>query len=197
MWDALVRPIHDHLPLWLLLLPLLGMVLVALARSLGREAVRRTMLVNLCLSVALSLWLVVAYQPLKPAGSAEHAALLGPLERFQFRDSFAWVGETRTALLERTRRNGDRQVVEVPIRWGPDIRCEVGVDGISVWFVALSVLLVAVAGNSEFGSRKSESAEASAPTSDFRLRHSPGSGCKRVSSARSWLSTWCCSSCAG
>ncbi len=148
MWDTLVRPIHDHLPLWLLLLPMLGVVVVSVARRAGAEAVRRTMQVNLFLSVALSVWLVVAYEPLKPVGSAEQAALLGPLERFQFRDSFEWVGETRTALLDRTRRNGDRQVIEVPIRWGPDIRCEVGVDGISIWFVALSVLLVAVAANS-------------------------------------------------
>ncbi len=150
MWDTLVRPIHDHLPLWLLLLPILGAVIVGVAKQAGAEAIRRTMQVNLCLSVALSVWLVVAYEPLKPVDSAEQVALLGPIERFQFRDSFAWVGETRIALLERTRRNGDRQVVKVPIRWGPDIRCEVGVDGISIWFVALSVLLVAVAASSDF-----------------------------------------------
>lgn len=172
MWDTLVRPIHDHLPLWLLLLPMLGAVIVGVTRRAGAEAVRRTMQVNLCLSVALSVWLVVAYEPLKPVGSAEQVALLGPIERFQFRDSFAWVGETRTALLERTRRNGDRHVVEVPIRWGPDIRCEVGVDGISIWFVALSVLLVAVAASSEVGSRKSEDEHSSVSTSDFRLPNS-------------------------
>ncbi len=158
MWDTLARPIHDHLPLWLLLLPMLGAVVVGFAKRLGVETVRRTMQVNLCLSVTLCVWLVLAYEPLKPLDSAEQVALVGPIERFQFRDSFAWVGETRNVLLDRTRRNRDRQVIEVPIRWGPDIRCEVGVDGISIWFVVLSVLLVAVAASSEVGSRSSSSA---------------------------------------
>jgi len=148
VWDALFRPIHDHLPLWLLLLPLLGAMVVSVAKRAGPKAVRRTMQLHSFLSATLCVWLVVAYEPLKQVNSVEEAALLGPLQRFQFRDSFEWVGETRTALLDRTRRNGDRQAIEVPIRWGPDIRCEVGVDGISIWFVALSVLLVAVAANS-------------------------------------------------
>ena len=144
MWDTFVSPIRDHLPLWLLLLPILGMALMTFARLMGHDVARRMMAVNLWLSSLLCLWLVVAYEPLKLASPKEQATLLEPLVRFQFRDDVMWVGESRTALLERTRRNGDRQVVEVPIRWGPDIRCEVGVDGISVWFVALSVLLVAV-----------------------------------------------------
>ncbi len=144
MWDTFVSPIRDHLPLWLLLLPMLGMALKTFARLLGHDVARRMMVVNLCLSSVLCLWLVVAYEPLKLASSEEQATLLEPLVRFQFRDDVMWVGESRTALLERTRRNGDQQVIEVPIRWGPDIRCAVGVDGISVWFVALSVLLVAV-----------------------------------------------------
>ncbi len=144
MWDTLVRPIREHLPLWLMLLPVCSAVLVGFVRLAGAAAVRQTMLVNLLLSVALSVWLVVAYEPLKPATSQEEAALLGPLERFQFRDSFAWVGETRSALVERLNRRGERRVIEVPAQWGPNIRFAVGVDGISVWFVALSVLLVSV-----------------------------------------------------
>ena len=58
MWDTLVRPIREHLPLWLMLLPVLSAVLVGFARLAGAAAVRRTMLVNLLLSVALSVWLV-------------------------------------------------------------------------------------------------------------------------------------------
>ena len=154
MWDTFARPIRDHLPLWLMLLPVWGAVLVALTRSLGDAAVRRTMLVNLWLSVTLCVWMVVAYEPLKPTTSRQQAATTGPLEQFQFRDRFSWVGETRTALIERTRRDGERQTVEVPIRWGPDICLEVGVDGISVWFVALSVLLIAV--GSAVGDHESE-----------------------------------------
>lgn len=169
MWDNVVRPIRDHLPLWLLLLPMWGAVLVAFTRSFGPAASRRTMLVNLWLSAALCVWMVVAYEPLKPASSIQQAAQTGPLEQFQFRDSFAWVGETRTTLIERTGRDGAQRTVEVPIRWGPDICLDVGVDGISIWFVALSVLLVGVGVSSEVGSRKSEIAGVSVPDSDFRI----------------------------
>lgn len=151
MWDTLVRPIREHLPLWLMLLPLLGAVFISIAKRAGTDTVRRAMQVHLLLSVALSIWLVVAYEPLKPMSSPEQAAFFGPLQRFQFRDSFAWVGESRSALLERFNRRGEQRVLEVPAQWGPDIRFAVGVDGISIWFVALSVLLVAVGANSEFG----------------------------------------------
>jgi NADH-quinone oxidoreductase subunit M len=146
MWDALVRPFREHLPLWLMLLPIFGAVWMGFARLVGAgaAAVRRVMLVNLLLSVAFSVWLVAAYEPLKPASSQESAVLLGPFERFQFRDSFTWIGETRSALIERANRRGERRVIEVPAQWGPNIRFEVGVDGISVWFVVLSVLLVSV-----------------------------------------------------
>ena len=55
MWDTLVRPIREHLPLWLMLLPVFSAVLVGFARLAGAAAVRQTMLVNLLLSVAFSI----------------------------------------------------------------------------------------------------------------------------------------------
>lgn len=150
MWDALVRPIREHLPLWLMVLPLLSAVFIVVARQVGVDAVRRAMQVHLVLSVALSVWLVAAYEPLKSERSQEQAALLGPIQRFQFRDSFAWVGESRLTLLEQFNPRGERRVIEVLAHWGPDVRFAVGVDGISIWFVALSVLLIAVGANSGF-----------------------------------------------
>ncbi len=150
MWDALVRPIREHLPLWLMVLPLLSAVFILVARRAGVDAVRRALQVHLLLSVVLSVWLVVAYEPLKSERSQEQAALLGPIQRFQFRDSFAWVGESRSALLEQFNLRGERRVIEVLAHWGPDLRFAVGVDGISIWFVALSVLLVTV-GSGEWG----------------------------------------------
>lgn len=173
MWDAVIRPIREHLPLWLMLLPILSAVFVSMTRQTTEKAVRRAWQVHWLLSAVFCIWLVVAYEPLKPAGSRQEAALLGPLERFQFRDRFAWVGETRSALFERSNRRGERRVIEVPAQWGPDIRFAIGVDGISVWFVVLSMLLVAVGANSEFGIRNSESANVSVPTSDFRLPTPP------------------------
>lgn len=142
MWDSLLRPIHDHLPLWLLLLPVMGGVSAGLATQVAPLAVRRVLQLQRLLSVLCGVWLVFAYDPLKPASSPQQAALFGPIEQVQFRDSFSWVGETRTTLVEQTAADGQRRTIEIPIHWGPDIRFEVGVDGINLWFVALSLLLI-------------------------------------------------------
>lgn len=199
MWDGLVRPIRDHLPLWLLLLPILGMMLLPIARSLSSRAVQWTMRVVLGMSVVLSVCLVVAYEPLKLSSLAAHRAGFGPLERFQFRDSFGWVGESRTALLERTRNDGTQQVIEVPIRWGPDICIEVGVDGISLWFVALSVLLVGVgSGEWSVGSGKPNTAHSGLPNPGTPLAWlwlqaslvGTFVALDVVLFAMSWMSTW-------
>ncbi|MCX7418919.1 MAG: proton-conducting transporter membrane subunit [Planctomycetia bacterium] len=145
MWNLYLRPIRDQLPLWLLLLPLLGMVMVALGRRFHESAARQTLCVNVLTSVLLCVWLVAAYEPLKPTPDREQALIFGTVDRFQFRSSFSWIGESRSETLERTLPNGQVSSLEIPIRWGPDIRLEVGVDGISLWLTALSVLLVTVA----------------------------------------------------
>ncbi len=145
MWNFYLRPIRDQLPLWLLLLPLLGMVLVSLGRRFHESAARQTLFVNVLTSVLLCVWLVAAYEPLKPTTDREQALIFGTVDRFQFRSSFSWIGESRSETLERTLPNGRVSSMEFPIRWGPDIRLEVGVDGISLWLTALSVLLVTVA----------------------------------------------------
>ncbi len=145
MWDLYLQPIQNHLPLWLMFVPLFGMALVCLGRRFGETAGRQTLFVNLRTSALLCVWLVAAYEPLKPAVSQEQASFLGVVDRFQFRSSFSWVGETRSETLDRTQPDGRVASREFSVHWGPDIRCELGVDGISLWFVALSVLLVAVA----------------------------------------------------
>lgn len=144
MFDAVLRPIHDHLPLWLLLLPLAGTIGVWIAQPHGELAVRRIVLGSWGASVVLTIWLLASFQPLKPATN-EAQAFLGPIDRFQFRSGFGWLGETQSAAIEQKLPNGRRRHIDVPIRWGPDIRWEVGVDGLSLLFVALSVLLVGVA----------------------------------------------------
>ncbi len=144
MWDLYLQPIQRQLPLWLMLVPLLGIVLVWLGRRFSEAAGRQTLFVNLLTSVLLCVWMVASYEPLKPAANQEQASFLGTIDRFQFRSSFSWVGESRSETLERSLPNGRIASREFAIRWGPDIRFEVGVDGISLWFTALSVLLVVV-----------------------------------------------------
>ncbi len=140
MWNDFVRPIRDHLPLWLVMVPLVGIVVVRLSTRFGDAVVRRVLLTNVLTSVLLCVWMVAAYEPLKPAATREQASYLGPIEQFQLRSSFGWVGESRTTTLE-----GNKRMVELPVRWGPDIRIEFGVDGISLWFITLSMVLVAAA----------------------------------------------------
>lgn len=145
MWNLYLQPIRDQLPLWLMLMPLLGMVLVWLGRRFHESAARQILFVNLVTSALLCVWMVVAYEPLKPTVDRDQAALFGRYDRFQFRSSFSWVGESRTETLERTLPNGRVTSFDFPVRWGPDIRLEVGIDGISLWLTALSLLLVTVA----------------------------------------------------
>lgn len=143
MLEIAFRLLLNHLPLWLLLLPLVGVVSVRMARTSGDRAVQHTMFVNLATSVLLTVWLAASYEPLKPAHDAR--SLLGPLERFQFRSSLAWLGDVRLAPMEQLLPNGERRQVEAVLRWGPDIRWEVGVDGLSLVFVVLSTLSLIVA----------------------------------------------------
>ena len=145
MFDLYLRPIRDQLPLWLMLVPLLGLATVWLGRRFGERAGRQTLFVNGMISVLLCVWLVAAYEPEKRVINREYAALLGPVDRFQFRSSFRWVGESRVETVERALPNGGLTNTTFPVRWGPDIRWEVGVDGISLWFTALSLLLLVVA----------------------------------------------------
>ncbi len=142
MISVLVSTIREALPLWLVCVPVAGMIALALAARFGEPAVRRTMLVNLIVSLGLSVWLIAAYEPLKPVTQPARGALFGPIERFQFRSSFAWLGERRSAEVEITLPDGSQQQREVPIAWGPDIRFGVGVDGLSVWLVGATVLLI-------------------------------------------------------
>ncbi len=142
MNSNLVSTIREALPLWLVCVPVAGMIALALAARFGEPAVRRTMLVNLIVSLGLSVWLLAAYKPLQPVTQPANGALFGPIERFQFRSSFAWLGELRTAEIEIRLPDGSRRQRVVPVAWGPDIHFGVGVDGLSVWLVVATVLLI-------------------------------------------------------
>ncbi len=151
MWESVVGPIREHLAAWLLLISCLGAVMTYAARGIGKVVVRRTLLCTLGLCAALSLWMVVAYQPLKLTVDLSQAMTLGPLDRFQFRTSLPWIGGFRPASIERTLADGTSRVVDVSAAWGPGIRLDVGVDGLSLWFVMLSVLLVGLAAATDQG----------------------------------------------
>lgn len=109
----------------MVLLPLLGAVAVIAAAQLGvgLAFIRRLVIVNVLLTFVLSLGLVAGYNPAKTNAQGEP-------ELLQFKSEILWLG---------TVSNKDPAAPRVV---GPDIRISFGIDGISLWLVALTALLM-------------------------------------------------------
>lgn len=108
----------------MVLLPLLGAALVIAASQfgVGLDFIRRLVVVNVLITFALSLVLVAGYDPAKTSPD-------GKPELLQFHSEISWLGTVES-------QNGSAHVV------GPDIRLSLGVDGISLWLIALTALLM-------------------------------------------------------
>lgn len=102
-------------------LPAVGALLVLLAGRQGIEQVRRVALTNVLITFVLSLVVVGAYDPQK----VDEA---GRPQLIQMRTNLAWVGSVDKA----GNYSGP----------GPDIQFAIGVDGLSLWLIALSALLM-------------------------------------------------------
>jgi NADH-quinone oxidoreductase subunit M len=112
---------HDFAQMALFLmvaLPVVGAILVLLSARQGIEQVRRLALTNVLLTFGLSLIVVAEYDPQLREPSGQPA--------IQMRTSLPWV--------ETTGANGQRI--------GPDIQFALGVDGLSLWLIFLSALLM-------------------------------------------------------
>ena len=108
-----------HILLLMIALPLMGAALVMLIARTGIEHVRRMVFTNVVLSFVLAMVMVLNYAPqLKDAQNQPHLT--------QMQSEFRWLGTVAPG--------GD--II------GPDIRFAVGVDGISLWLVALTSLLM-------------------------------------------------------
>jgi NADH-quinone oxidoreductase subunit M len=107
--------------LLMIVFPIAGAISVLLAARAGMDNVRRIAFANVLLTFLLSLVMVAAYDPnLKDVD--------GRPELVQLRTELPWLGtfdETGKFLGP-----------------GPDIRFALGVDGISLWLIALSALLM-------------------------------------------------------
>jgi NADH-quinone oxidoreductase subunit M len=108
----------------MVLLPLLGAVLVVAAAQfgVGLDFIRRFVLVNVLATFALSLAMVNTYDPAKVDAQ-------GKPQLLQMTFDTPWLGtpskvESSTAII------------------GPNIRFSLGVDGISLWLIALTALLM-------------------------------------------------------
>lgn len=109
----------------MVLLPLFGAAAVILASQLGAGLVfiRRLVIVNVLLTFLLSLGLVSGYDPAKVVD--------GKPDLLQFRSDMTWLGSP----VKSVDPAGPKIV-------GPDIRVSLGVDGISLWLIALTALLM-------------------------------------------------------
>ncbi|MFO1021057.1 MAG: NADH-quinone oxidoreductase subunit M [Planctomycetales bacterium] len=110
----------------LVLLPLVGAVLVLTVSGLGLKAVRGVALITTLICFALSAQVAMNYNPYKRDANG-HRMLI------QMKTDMPWISSSSGPHLpgEPARPNQ-----------GPDIRFSLGVDGISLWLIALTGLLM-------------------------------------------------------
>ncbi len=108
----------------MVLLPLFGAAAVVAAAQFGAslDFIRRLVLVNVLFTFVLSLGLVAGYDPDKKTSD-------GKPELLQFQSDVNWLGTV----------SQDQDGMSIV---GPDIRISLGVDGISLWLIALTALLM-------------------------------------------------------
>lgn len=109
----------DYLPLFLVLLPLVGAATVLAVARGGVQQVRQMALINVLVSFLATIVLVVQYDP-NATDQAGNPALT------QMTTEVRWL---------ESGDDGDPST-------GPDIRFALGVDGISLWLIALTALLM-------------------------------------------------------
>jgi NADH:ubiquinone oxidoreductase subunit 4 (subunit M) len=102
-------------------LPAFGAVVVLISASQGVEQVHRFALTNVLLTFMLSLVVVASYNPDLKDESGQQQLL-------QMRTNLAWVGRV--------------DKLGTYVGPGPDIQFALGVDGLSLWLIALSALLM-------------------------------------------------------
>ena len=109
----------------MVVLPLLGAagVIAASQFGVGLKVIRQLVLMNVLITFVLSLMMVTGYDPTKTNSNGE-------LELLQFKSEMLWLGSVN---------DGDPTSPKIV---GPDIRIALGVDGISLWLIALTALLM-------------------------------------------------------
>jgi NADH-quinone oxidoreductase subunit M len=111
----------------MVLLPLVGAGLVLLVANWGIDWVRKMALTNVLVTFVLAAILVSAYDPQKVGPKGEP-------ELIQMGSQSFWLGTPRPP--------GPDDGPAAIKAYGPDIRFSLGVDGISLWLIALTALLM-------------------------------------------------------
>ncbi len=133
--QAYHQALTQNIPLLLFLVPIFGAGVVALSSGWGVRVVRRLVLINVLLTLALAGLLVVSYD-------RDRAADRNVPEPLQMVSSFRWVAEFRS--MKDSKEEGSKAIVAGGQREivGPDIRLAVGVDGLSLWLIVLTPVLM-------------------------------------------------------
>jgi len=132
-WLAL----SQNLAFMLLLLPIVGAALVLATSGLGLASIRRTAVTNAVLTLLLALLLVGNYDQSKASDPQSPQPI-------QMVSSLRWVGEAveAPAVGAAAGAQNDPAAAEAWRIAGPDIRLAVGVDGVSLWLITLSAVLM-------------------------------------------------------
>jgi NADH-quinone oxidoreductase subunit M len=148
---------QEQIPFLMVAMPLAGALLVLVTARLGIEHVRRTALANVLITFTLSVLLVIGFDPQARVADAPAAQSLlrAALDRsgrdaYTAEDLQKLQDEARdlsvdapAVILARYDSNHDGQITRDELTSvGPDIRFALGVDGISLWLIALSALLM-------------------------------------------------------
>jgi NADH-quinone oxidoreductase subunit M len=176
LWNTLL----DNIVFMLVMLPVVGAGLVFASSRLGKAAARQTALANSVTTGLLSILMVMHFEvapgqlppeavriqqkspPIvpdessdsRPAASPRSAAATPP--PFQMVTVVPWLGEARPPAVEKPPGSGAGSSASSTVS-GPNVRFAVGVDGISLWFIALAaaVTVTAILSSSQETEQKS------------------------------------------
>ena len=129
------RTLADNVVFLMFLLPLVGACLVLASSRLGLQTIRRTALTNVLLTFTLSVLMVGHYDAQKQSDS-------GRPQLFQMITVVRWLGEQKPVEIRKSGPDGDTRMVVEQDANTPDVLIALGVDGISLWFVALTAVLM-------------------------------------------------------
>ena len=123
------QSVASHVVLLLVVLPAFGAILVRLMRRAGFESVYYTAVTNAWTGLVLAVVMLGCFL------SGAFTAPDEPLPQDRLVSSIPWHGELVPAVTETEVVDGQVKVV----RFGPNIRFAVGVSGVSVWLITLTV----------------------------------------------------------
>ncbi len=130
-WQTLL----DNLALLIFITPLVGAGLVAASAWLGLDAIRRTALTNVLLTLALTILMVAKFDPNR---SAENSTA----GHYQMTTSWRWLQQEAFRIERRKTANEGPVDVLVADRSGPNVRVALGVDGINIGCIVLAATLM-------------------------------------------------------